>query len=137
MKLIVLFSVLISFSLSAQELPGFAGCGDYLIKGILVKNSLSKSGRNEKDKKELSPVIYRTNSGTNSEMQFFIKESEDLVLISSYLDTPTEIKAHIYKVMDGTKGEIGHISKVTLRKSNPLEPLKDSGIFLLTPKACR
>jgi hypothetical protein len=120
-KLIMLFIVLNSTSIDAQTHPGFAGCGEYLLKGVLVKNT---------------PVLYKVNGGTNSEMQFKIKESDDLVLISSYLDVPTEIKAHINKVMDGTRGEIDHISKVTLRKSNPLEPLKDSGIFLTTPGSC-
>lgn len=128
-KLSILFLALNPANINAQDLPGFKGCGEYLLRGVLVKNS---NGKNE-----LSPVVYQTNGGTNSEMQFKIKEREDLVLISSYLDTPSEIKAQINKVMDGTRGEIEHISKVSLRKANPLDALSDSGIFLITPKACR
>jgi hypothetical protein len=118
----VVFFILISSNLKAESLPGFVGCGEYRIKGVLVKN--------------LDIIIYKTNTKTNSEMSFTIKEDKDLVLLSSYLNAPTEIRAEITKKMDGTKGEIEHISKISLRKPNPLEPLKDSGIFLITSKAC-
>ncbi|MGZ3788647.1 MAG: hypothetical protein ACXVLQ_09000 [Bacteriovorax sp.] len=127
-KFPVLFLLLISTGLWAETTPGFRGCGEYLLKGVLVKNGSKK--------KELGIVLYKTNMKTISEMQFAVKEREDLVLVSSYLDKPTEIKAHINKIMNGTSGEIDHISKVSLRKSNPLEPFKDSGIFLITPTPC-
>lgn len=127
MKSAVIFFTFFASGLLAETLPGFSGCGEYLLKGVLVKNSI----------KEFPPVIYKVNAKSKSELQFTIKESADLSVISSYLDMPTEISAQIDKAMDGTKGEIRQITKLTLRRSNPLEPLSDSGIFLITPKNCR
>lgn len=127
-KFSILFLQLISANVRAQTSPGFSGCGEYLIKGVLEKNSI--------DKKRLGIVIYKTNTNTYSEMQFSVKKREDLVLITPYLNKPTEITAHINKNMNGTIGEIENISKVVLRKSNPLEPLKDSGLFFITAEPC-
>jgi hypothetical protein len=115
---------IISFQVHAEEQIGFRGCGEYVLKGELVKD-------------KIYPVVYKTNIGTKSEMSFSIEASDDLVLISGYMNIPTEIRASISKLMNGTKGEINHISKLTLRRSNPLDPLKDSGIFLITSKPCK
>ena len=127
MKLVVIL-LFTSLTLNAQELSGFVGCGEYLLKGVLVKN--------KKDREKFGLFIYKTNVRTKSEMQFIIKESEDLTLIASYLDIPTEISAHINKKMNGTRGEINHITKVSLRKNNPLNPIINSGINLILSKDC-
>ncbi len=127
MKLVVIL-LFTSLTLKAQELSGFAGCGEYLLRGVLVEN--------KKEHKKFGLFLYKTNATTKSEMQFIIKASEDITLISSYLDVPTEIRADINKKMDGTRGEINHIKKVILRKNNPLNPMKNSGIDLISSKEC-
>lgn len=121
MMKIFLLLIMISFNLYAEGPVGFNGCGVYSLKGSLIKKD---------------PFHYVVNPETNSKMEFSIKGSDDLVLISSYLDVPTEILAEISKTMDGTRGDIHNISKVSLRKLNPLEPTKNSGITLVTPKPC-
>jgi hypothetical protein len=123
-KNIAIFLVLISSQIHAEEQIGFHGCGEYVLKGELVKD-------------KINPVVYKTNIGTKSEMSFSIENSDDLILISGYMNKPTEISASISKLMNGTRGEINHISKLALRRNNPLDPLIDSGIFLITPKSCK
>lgn len=126
----IFFLIAISFSsrllLAGQE-PGYQGCGEYLIKGVLVKNHL----KNEEE----APVLYKVNTKTKSEMTFKIKLPEDLALISSYLDQAGQLTAEINEEMDGTKGELEKITKVGLRKSDPLNPT-DTGLFLISKKEC-
>ncbi|MDD4976165.1 MAG: hypothetical protein PHY93_17545 [Bacteriovorax sp.] len=128
MKIFTLLLFFISLNLKAQQLTGFRGCGEYTLKGILVKNTI--------DFKQNGIFFYKTYLHTKSEMQFVIKDSADLALISSYLNVPTIMKAHITKMMDGTRGEINHISKVSLRINNPLDQLRNSGVDLITSKNC-
>jgi hypothetical protein len=129
MKNLIFFMLFMSQSLNAQELTGFAGCGEYLLKGVLVKN--------KKNVKMRGPLIYKTNVQTKSEMQFIIKESDDLALLVPYVNIPTEIRANVSKMMDGTKGEIHRISKISLRKNNPLVVVKNSGMLLIHSQDCQ
>lgn len=126
MKLILI--LLISLNVKAQPLSGFMGCGEYLLKGVLVKNTV--------DTKKYGLFIYKTNVQTKSEMQFVIKEANDFALMSSYLDVPTQMKAHINKIMDGTRNEISHIKNVSIRINNPLNQQRNSGIDLISKKDC-
>lgn len=116
--------------LLADDVPGYQGCGEYLFKGILVKNT-SKNG-----KVGDPPVIYKVNAKTKSEMNFTIKLPEDLSLISSYLDQPSQLSAEINEEMDGTKGELEKIKKIGLRKSDPLNSSIDTGVFIISKKEC-
>ena len=127
-KASLFFSLLISFNVYAENAQGFDGCGDYLLKGMVVENS---------DKDKISSFVYKVNIGTKSEVIFDFKDSEDLLIVTGYLDIPSEIKVSINKEMDGTLGEIEHLEKISFRKSNPLEPSNDSGIFFKKAKPCK
>lgn len=112
-----------------ESRPGFSGCGDYVLKGVVVKNTIATIKN--------SPVIYKINPKTTSEMHFSFSSAQDLSLVSPYLDVPTTLKVRINKKMDGTNGEIAEVNGVSIRKPNPLEPHSDSGIFLQASRGCQ
>lgn len=112
----------------SEEKPGFTQCGDYVLKGVLVKNP--------SDTTKTNPVIYKVNLKTKSEMTFTFVAS-DLGLVSSYLDVPTTMKVKILKKMEGTKGEIAEVNGVSIRKPNPVDPYTDSGIFFQSARHCQ
>ena len=131
LRVVKIFVTILMYIISqswAAEKPGFAGCGDYVLKGVLVKNTGESS--------QSSPVLYQVNQKTQSQMQFTFQSAQDLLLVSSYLDVPTTMKVRILKKMDGTKGEIHEVNGVSIRKPNPLVPFSDSGIFLQSLKNC-
>lgn len=127
-KILFLSSIIFSLMANAESTIGFKGCGEYHFRGVLQKNN--------KENLNKGLVVYVVNGKTHSEMQFTINDVDDLVRVSSYLNIPTAINAYISKNMDGTRGEINHISKIALRKSNPLDPINDTGIFLISKKEC-
>lgn len=127
----ILFLIVLTCSsqaILATEVPGYQGCGEYLFKGVLVKNPSKAEGE--------APVLYKVNAKTKSEMIFRIKLPEDLSVISSYLEQPSQLSAEINAEMDGTKGELEKIKKIALRKSDPLNSSADTGLFSISKKAC-
>lgn len=121
-RLILLTLVLFPAALKADTDPGFKGCGEYLVKGIYTKIE--------------NQLIYKVNAGTVSEMRFSFSRPEDMSALGSYLEVPTVIKADILTPMDGTKGVLRSISSLSIRKPDPLNPLKDTGLFFQTNKPC-
>ena len=105
------------FSVSAEEQIGYKGCGEYLFQGKLVQ-----------DKKDKAKFVYVVNEGTFSEMTFVIPMREDFLKIAAYLKQPTRFQGFIFHDMDGTKGEVKNLSRISLRYPNPLVPTKDTFI---------
>lgn len=105
---------------------GFDQCGRYRLRGKLVLSPAADT-----------PVVYRVNEGTRSQLEFRLSSSEDLAQVSAHLDQPTELEADIAKPLDGTQGELSGLGAVRLRFPDPLRPDRDGGIMKLTPLDCR
>lgn len=130
MKAIVfLISCLLITPLKAEVQSGFQGCGEYVLKGIVV--AIKEPLENE------FPMKYKVNIGSKSEMTFSVKLRDDAILMGSYLKQPTTMKVEILEKMDGTIGVVDNIIKIGLRMPDPLNPTSDTGIFLQNKKACK
>ncbi len=107
MKKIYFFIFLISTNpLLGQE---FKGCGEYAFKGVLMLDSTAPL--------QMSYIVHQS---TKSEMTFFIINQEDILKLNSFLKVPTALQAKILKKMDGTKGEIIGLTKISRRFPAPL-----------------
>lgn len=121
-----LFFLVVSFN----AYSAFEGCGNYILKGVLVKSE------SDSDQKKWGAVYYKINKKTQSEMKFKITNSDDLSKVSGYLNIPSELNVVIEKKINGTEGEIASINQVKLRSVHGLNFSENNGMFLEKLKGC-
>ena len=107
MKFFIFLSLFFVLDISfAQE---FKGCGEYQLKGVVRKFPSANLG-----------IAYIVHEKTKSQLHFEFNEKDDFVVLAGYLDRPTSLRAKVLKKMDGTKGEMVDVSKISMRFPNPL-----------------
>ena len=121
------FACFIFFSFAGVQASLISTCGEYQLRGKLVKDLNSKE-------KNIFNVKYIVLENTKSQAQFVFKDEKAFMPIAAYLNKLTEIKVKITSQMNGTKGIISEVLEVKTVFPNPLK-LEDD-IVKISESAC-
>lgn len=117
-------AILLSFFSLNIYASDFKGCGEYILKGVL----------REKSSEDTSESIYIVNENTKSQMIFELGPRETTIMLPM-INKTSSLKGTIFKMMDGTKGKLKNIEKISIRFPNPLAP-GDTGMVLIKSLKC-